>query len=93
MTVLHAINDEQGNAYPTAEQKRIAELEAMVAKLKASQRGKLTLKVSQAGAVSVYGMGKWPVTLYKSQWERLLEASDQIKAFIGANADTLASKD
>ena len=73
---------------------RIAELEALVAKLKAGRgNGRLTLKVSKAGALSVYGMGKWPVTLYRSQWERLLSASADITAFIEANTDTLAVKE
>lgn len=89
MTVLKAVNDEQGVSY---EQKRIAELEAMVAKLKAARQGKLTLKVSDKGAVSVYGMGRWPVTLYRGQWERLLQSKEQIEAFIEANAEGLSVK-
>ena len=73
---------------------RIQELEALVAKLKAGRgNGRLTLKVSKAGALSVYGMGRWPVTLYRSQWERLLSASADITAFIEANTDTLAVKE
>lgn len=64
------------------------------AAMQASRKpGKLTLKVSKAGAVSVYGMGKWPVTLYQSQWTRLIESMGEIKAFISANADLLATKD
>lgn len=64
------------------------------ARLKACRgNGKLTLKVSAKGAVSVYGMGKWPVTLYKTQWERLLQHSAEITAYINANADLLATKD
>lgn len=72
---------------------RIAYLEAQVAKLKKANVGKLTPKVSAKGAVSVYGLGRWPVTLYRTQWERLIEAMPQITAFIEANADQLASKD
>ena len=73
-----------------------AEIEALKAqneKLRKAGQGKLTLKVSQAGAVSVYGMGRWPVTLYAGQWERLLEQAEQIVAFIAANAASLSRKE
>lgn len=53
---------------------------------------KLTLKVSEKGAVSLYGMGRFPVTLYGTQWERLLNEADTIKAFLVANASLLATK-
>ena len=49
------------------------QLEAIV--MAANKPRKLTLKVSAKGAVSVYGMGKWPVTLYAGQWERLLQSA------------------
>jgi len=55
--------------------------------------GKLTLKVSEKGAVSLYGMGRFPVTLYGQQWERLLGHADEIKAFLKANAKKLAVKE
>lgn len=42
----------------------------------------LSLKVSQKGAVSLYGLGRFPVTLYKEQWERVLEMADEIRAFL-----------
>ncbi len=54
---------------------------------------KLTIKTSEKGAVSVYGMGKWPVTLYAGQWERLLGNADEIKEYINANRGTLAVKE
>lgn len=73
-------------------QAQIERLKAENAKLRAGQNGKLTLKVSKQGAVSVYGMGKWPVTLYSQQWARVLGAKDQIEAFISANADSLSVK-
>lgn len=72
---------------------RIAFLEAQVAKLRQVQQSKLSIKVSKAGAVSVYGLQRWPVTLYSSQWQRLIDVMPQIKAFIEANSDQLASKD
>jgi hypothetical protein len=52
----------------------------------------LRLKVSEKGAVSVYGMGRFPVTLYKEQWLRLLDMSDDTRAFIAANEAQLKSK-
>jgi hypothetical protein len=58
-------------------------------------RQKLSYKVSEKGALSIYGMGRFPVTLYAEQWERLLE-DEQVKAmraFIKANAAKLTRKD
>ena len=52
----------------------------------------LRLKVSGKGAVSVYGMGRFPVTLYKEQWLRLLDKADDIRAFIAANDAQLKTK-
>jgi hypothetical protein len=52
----------------------------------------LTMKVSEKGAVSVYGMGRFPVTLYKEQWLKLLGMSDDIRAFIKANEGQLKTK-
>jgi hypothetical protein len=69
---------------------RNAELEAKVA---SKAPGKITLRVSAKGAVSAYGLGRWPVTLYRSQWEALLTQVEQIRAFIAANADKLASRE
>ncbi len=61
--------------------------------LKKAGRGKLAMKVSEKGALSVYGMGRFPVTLYKEQWLRLLTMADEIKAFIAANDASLKSKE
>ena len=73
-----------------------AELEKLRAenqRLKQAGRGKLAMKVSEKGALSVYGMGRFPVTLYKEQWLRLLSMAEEIKAFIEANRDSLKSKE
>jgi hypothetical protein len=51
------------------------------------------MKVSEKGAVSIYGMGRFPVTLYKEQWLKLLDMSDDIRAFIAANEAQLKAKD
>lgn len=67
-------------------------LKAENAALKAKPAQKLTLKVGEKGALSVYGMGRFPVTLYKSQWLKLIEAIDSIKAFIVANDAILKDK-
>jgi hypothetical protein len=56
-----------------------------------SGRG-VSLKVSEKGGVSVYGLGRFPVTLYKEQWARLLEMADDIRAFIKENEDKLKVK-
>ena len=59
---------------------------------KTSARG-LSLKVSEKGALSVYGLGRFPVTLYKEQWRKLLGMADDIKAFIEANESQLKTKE
>jgi hypothetical protein len=56
-------------------------------------RGSISLKVSEKGGVSVYGMGRFPVTLYKEQWTKLLDMSEQIRAFIKENDSKLKAKD
>jgi hypothetical protein len=67
---------------------RIAELEARIAK-----GGGLRFKVSEKGAVSVYGLGRFPVTLYLEQWENLLSHTDELRHFIEANRAHLKLKD
>ncbi len=71
---------------------RIAQLEAANAAMRAASQRKLTLKVSDKGAVSLYGLGRFPVTLYKGQWERLIGEIDHVRAFIEANVSLLAVK-
>jgi hypothetical protein len=51
------------------------------------------MKVSEKGVVSIYGMGRFPVTLYKELWLKLLDISDEIRAFIAANEAQLKAKD
>ena len=67
------------------------QLLALVSQMQANPR-KLTMKVSDKGALSVYGLGRFPVTLYRGQWERLIGASQEITAFIAANSATLTVK-
>jgi len=64
------------------------ELKARVAELEKTQgrkRGSLEFKVSEKGGMSVYGLGRFPVTLYYEQWIRLLDQVDQIREFLEAN--------
>ncbi|MGZ3744556.1 MAG: hypothetical protein ACXWRE_10910 [Pseudobdellovibrionaceae bacterium] len=68
-----------------------AENEAL--KNKKNTKGALSMKVSEKGALSVYGMGRFPVTLYKEQWLKLLGIADEIKTFIAENEDRLKSKE
>ena len=76
------------------------DLKAELARLKAeneqlkSQRGRTVgLKVSEKGGVSVYGLGRFPVTLYKEQWAKLLDMGDEIRAFIKENDAKLKTKE
>jgi len=52
----------------------------------------ISMKVSEKGAVSIYGMGRFPVTLYKEQWLKLLDMSAEIRTFIAANDGKLKTK-
>ena len=52
----------------------------------------ISLKVSEKGALSVYGLGRFPVTLYKEQWEKLLGIADEIRAFLKENDAQLKTK-
>lgn len=73
-----------------------AELERLRKENEALKKGAstgITMKVSEKGALSVYGMGRFPVTLYKEQWLKLLDMSDDIRAFIAANEGKLKTKD
>ncbi len=67
------------------------QIEALKAQL-ASQPKSISMKVSEKGALSVYGLGRFPVTLYAGQWDRLLGQSEAIKSFLTAHKDTLATK-
>jgi hypothetical protein len=78
-----------------------ASLKAEIEKLKAeneklkgakARTGSISMKVSEKGALSVYGLGRFPVTLYKEQWTRLLAVAEDIKVFITDNDTQLRSK-
>ena len=72
-----------------------AELERLRAEneqLKNRRTGSVSMKVSEKGAVSVYGLGRFPVTLYQEQWTKLLGLADEIKVFIEENRSKLKVK-
>jgi hypothetical protein len=61
-------------------------------RLKSQRTRGVTLKVSEKGGVSVYGLGRFPVTLYKEQWARILAMADDIRVFIKENDSKLKTK-
>jgi hypothetical protein len=65
---------------------------AEIARLKTAMGKKLAMKVSEKGGVSVYGLGHFPCTLYKEQWIRILNAADEIRAFIADHEAELKTK-
>jgi hypothetical protein len=76
---------------PTKEElmARIAELEKQATSRK---RGSIEFRVSEKGGVSVYGLGRFPVTLYYEQWSRLLDVSEDLRAFLEENKSKLKLK-
>jgi hypothetical protein len=70
----------------------LTRLRAENERLKRTQSRGITLKVSEKGGVSVYGLGRFPVTLYKEQWTKLLDMADEIRAFITDNDARLKAK-
>jgi hypothetical protein len=71
----------------------IERLRAENEKLKNKPARGLTLKVSEKGGVSLYGVGRFPVTLYKEQWRRILAMATEIEAFIEENESSLKAKE
>ena len=68
---------------------RIAELEKQVG---ARKSNRIEFKVSEKGGVSVYGLGRFPVTLYYEQWVRLLDTADSLRSFLEENKSKLKLK-
>ena len=80
----------------TSEEDLKAEIERLRAEnesLKKPTRGQVSLKVSEKGGLSVYGLGRFPVTLYREQWEKLLGLADDIRNFIRDNDAALKKKE
>ncbi len=74
-------------------QAELARLRAENEALKQKRNTAVSMKVSEKGAVSVYGLGRFPVTLYQEQWLKLLAMAEDIKAFIADNKDRLKAKE
>ena len=91
MTTTNIVS--QANGSDLAEM--IAKLQAENAKLKdkLQSKGTISFKVTDKGGVSAYGLGRFPVTLYLSQWERLIKAVPALEVFLAENVDKLATKD
>ena len=70
-----------------------AQLEQAQKQLGAKKSGTLDFRVGEKGGVSVYGLGRFPVTLYYEQWNRLLGAANEIKSFMEENKSKLKLKD
>jgi hypothetical protein len=90
----HVVKSPRGShmAEPTYEEMkaRLAELEKQVA---TKRTGSLEFRVSEKGGVSVYGLGRFPVTLYFEQWTRLLDQADNLRAFLEENKSKLKLKE
>jgi hypothetical protein len=72
-----------------------AELERLRAENEALKKGAakgVSMKVSEKGGLSVYGLGRFPITLYQEQWLKLMDMSDEIRAFIAAHKSELKAK-
>jgi len=93
--VVRENENQKGSAMSEDLKAELERLKAENESLKKSKppRGVLSLKVSEKGAVSVYGMGSFPVTLYKEQWTKLLDFSGEIRSFIKENDHRLKRKE
>jgi hypothetical protein len=90
--VVQLSSKESSMAEPSYEElkARLAELEKQVETRK--RTGSLEFRVSEKGGVSVYGLGRFPVTLYYEQWIRLLDAAEELRRFLEENKDKLKLK-
>jgi hypothetical protein len=90
------ISEREVNMEETPEEKLArleAENKALKAQMEERRTGQLRLKVSEKGGLSVYGLGRFPVTLYKEQWMRLLDHADEIRSFLKDNDSQLKAKE
>ena len=74
-------------------QAEVERLKAENAALRAQTTRGVSIKVSEKGGVSIYGLGRFPVTLYKEQWTKLLDMADDIRAFLKAHDAELKTKE
>ena len=87
------MNKEEILAKVASGELKIDEASKLLADAEAPKRGQLYCKVSEKGAVSVYGLQRMPVTLYVEQWERLLDFGEEIRQFLKANDAKLKRKE
>jgi hypothetical protein len=85
-------NTTQVNPMTQAERDELNRLREENQKLKQAKTVSHGMKITAKGGLSIYGFGRWPVTLYKSQWLALFERIEEIRAFIVANSDKLTEK-
>src|ERR1700733_12331759 len=90
---LYAGNRRRETMSESEMQAELERLRAENAQLKSKDKSGLSLKVSEKGGVSLYGMGRFPVTLYKEQWLRILASAAEIEAFIRENDSRLKTKE
>jgi hypothetical protein len=76
-----------------AMREELERLRAENAALKKTSAKGISMKVSEKGGLSIYGLGRFPITLYKEQWTKLLDMSDDIRAFLKANDAQLKAKE
>ena len=76
----------------TNEREELEQLRKEKASREAAEKKGISFKVSEKGAVSVYGLGRFPVTLYQEQWNKLLDQAVSIRSFIEQNKDRLKVK-
>ncbi len=94
MAVLQDVSKANGKATSMADlQAQLELLKAENQKLKEGRNSRISYKVSAKGALSVYGMGRFPVTLYRGQWERLFQVIPHIQKFIEDNSASLTVKE
>jgi hypothetical protein len=87
------MNKEEILAKLAAGELKVDEASKMLAELDQAKRGSLYCKVSEKGAISVYGLQRMPVTLYVEQWDRLLNFSEDLRAFMKENDAKLKRKE
>ena len=87
------MNKEEILAKLAAGELEVSEASKMLAELEQPKRGSLYCKVSEKGAVSVYGLQRMPVTLYMEQWQRLLDFADEVRTFITEHEGELKKKE
>lgn len=92
MTMIQTNGSEQGDVIAELARLR-AENATLKAKAAARATARLSCKVGEKGNVSVYGLGRFPVSLYLSQWEALLNFAPMVREFIEDNRHLLATKD